>query len=341
MAANLDSGAYHRLGEWLRSNVPQLGQLLGVVKFPGGQSNPTYRVDCNDGSCVLRRRPFGPLLPKAHMIEREYQVMAALQGSGVPVPTMLAYCRDEAVIGTEFFVMERVEGRIFWDPAFPGFAPAERAALFDAMNATVAALHRVNPADVGLSRFGRPEGFMSRQVRTWTEQYRAACTREIKSMNELINWLPARVPVDAAVPRIFHGDLRLDNMIFHPVEPRVVAILDWELSTLGDPMADLAYHLMTWRIPPQLFRGLGGLDLASLGIPGEREYLSAYLRRTGAEMPADWAFYLAFALFRVASILQGVAKRAQEGNASATNAADLGARAEPLADIGWQIARSA
>jgi aminoglycoside phosphotransferase (APT) family kinase protein len=335
---DLDAGAMQRLAQWLDQAVPQLGKLRGIAKFSGGQSNPTYGVTCAAGSCVLRRRPFGPLLPKAHMIEREYAVMAALDGSGVPVPKMFAFCDDAGVIGAAFYVMERVEGRIFWDPSFPGHSPAERAAFFDAMNQTVAALHRLKPQDVGLGDYGRPEGFMARQVRRWTEQFRAAQTHEIPAMDQLMVWLAERVPADPAQPRVFHGDLRLDNMIFHPTEPRVLALLDWELSTLGDPMADLAYHVMTWRIPARLFRGLGGFDLRDLGIPAERDYLDAYLRRTGAEPPQNWTFYLAFSLFRIAAILQGVAKRAQDGNASNKDAADVGARAAPLAELGWQIA---
>lgn len=341
MAHDLDASAMQRLADWLRLAVPQLGELREVAKFAGGQSNPTYGVTCSAGNCVLRRRPFGALLPKAHMIEREYAVMSALRGSGVPVPGMLAFCDDVSVIGSAFYVMERVDGRIFWDPSFPEHSPAARTALFDAMNQTVAALHRLKPADVGLADYGHPGGFMARQVRRWSEQYRAAQTHEIKAMDELIAWLAKRVPADPVQPRLFHGDLRLDNMIFHPTEPRVLALLDWELSTLGDPMADLAYHMMTWRIPAQLFRGLAGIDLEALGIPTEHEYLSAYLRRTGAEQPGDWKFYLAFSFFRVASILQGIAKRAQEGNASSKDAAEVGARAAPLAELGWAIARGA
>jgi aminoglycoside phosphotransferase (APT) family kinase protein len=339
MVDTIDPAALRRLSKWLAKEAPQLGKIQNIVKFPGGQSNPTYRIIGGGGNCVLRRRPFGPLLPKAHMIEREYAVMSALRGSGVPVPAMLSYCEDELIIGSAFYLMEHVEGRIFWDPTFPEHSPAERAAFYDAMNSTVAALHRIKPADVGLECYGRPAGFMARQVRRWTEQYRMAQNHEIRAMEELIAWLPNRVPPDPSQPRLVHGDLRLDNLIFHPTKAQVLAILDWELSTLGDSTADLAYHVMTWRIPPQLFRGLAGLDLPSLGIPTEHEYLKAYQRRTREEPTGHWSFYLAFSLFRVASILQGIAKRAMEGNASAIDAAELGARAEPLADIGWTIAR--
>jgi aminoglycoside phosphotransferase (APT) family kinase protein len=273
------------------------------------------------------------------MIEREFAVMDGLKGSGVPVPAMLALCDDPAVIGAAFFLMDFVDGRIFWDPALPDLPRHERTAAFASMNETVARLHMVDPAAVGLADFGRPQDFMGRQVRRWTEQYRAAETRPIAAMESLITWLPGRLPPDSPRPALFHGDLRLDNMIFHPTEPRVVAVLDWELSTLGDPIADLAYHMMTWRIPPELFRGLHGLDLEALGIPGEEAYRADYFARMGRDDSVDWPFYLAFGLFRVASILQGVAKRAQDGNASSPEASHVGAKAEPLAEIGWRIAQ--
>lgn len=338
-AAPLEAQSLARLSEWLRERVPALGNLQSAEKFAGGQSNPTYRLLCSEGSCVLRRRPFGHLLPKAHMIEREYIVMSALHKTSVPVPRMLGYCKEEAVIGAQFYLMEYLEGRIFWDPTLPSYSAAGRASLYDAMNAVVANLHSIDPQSVGLQSYGRPNGFMARQVRLWTEQYRAAQTGEIRSMDELIAWLPAHVPPDPPQACVFHGDLRLDNLMFHPTEPRVTAVLDWELSTIGDPNADLAYHMIGWRIPQQLFRGLGGVDLAELGIPNEHEYLQAYLARRHAELPENWTFYLAFSLFRLASILQGIARRARDGNASAADAADLGARAAPLADIGWEIAK--
>lgn len=336
-----ESQSIERLADWLHTNVPQLGQLQSVTKFAGGQSNPSYRLVCSGGSAVLRRRPFGALLPKAHMIEREYTVMSALRHTAVPVPAMLAYCRDEGVIGAQFYLMEYLEGRIFWDPSLPGCSAAERTSLYDAMNAVVAGLHSIDPTDVGLETYGRPSGFMARQVHLWTQQYRAAQTEEIRAMDKLIAWLPEHLPPEPSLARVFHGDLRLDNLIFHPTEPRVIAVLDWELSTLGDPIADFAYHMIIWRIRPDLFRGLAGLGLQALGIPTEQEYLRAYLARTQREHSQDWNFYLAFSLFRLASILQGIAKRAQDGNASAIGAADLGARAAPLADIGWSIADGA
>lgn len=337
-ASPLEAQSLARLSEWLRENHPQFGTLRSVEKFVGGQSNPTYRLLCSAGSCVLRRRPFGHLLPKAHMIEREYVVMSALHKASVPVPRMFGYCKDEAVIGAQFYLMEYLEGRIFWDASLPGHSAPERASLYDAMNAVVANLHSIDPKSVGLEAYGRPTGFMARQVRLWTEQYRAAQTQEIGSMNELIGWLPAHLPPDPPQARVVHGDLRLDNLMFHPTEPRVIAILDWELSTIGDPNADLAYHMIGWHMPPQLLRGLEGLDLPALGIPTEQDYLHAYLERRHADLPESWNFYRAFSFFKLASIAQGVAKRASDGNASAADAASVGARAPAIADIGWRIA---
>jgi aminoglycoside phosphotransferase (APT) family kinase protein len=329
--------AMRRLGSWLsQQGLKQSGEPQ-LRKFSGGQSNPTYCFAWGNAELVLRRKPFGELLPKAHMIEREYKVLDALRDTAVPVPRVLGLCEDTQVIGVAFYVMERVEGRIFWDPRLPGMSPDERRRIFDAMNRTVAALHAIEPARVGLEKFGRPEGFMSRQIALWTSQYQAAITRDIPEMDALAEWLLRHTPAESGSSGIFHGDLRLDNMIFHPTEPRVVALLDWELATLGDPLADFAYHLMTWRVPPDVFRGLKGSELAALGIPSEQQYVTDYCRRSGrAELP-ELTFYLAFSFFRVASILQGIAKRAQSGNASAANAAAMGARAGPLAQLGWAM----
>lgn len=325
---------------WLATHVPGYRGPGTLAKFGFGQSNPTFRLSSPSGDYVLRRKPFGALLPKAHAVEREFRVLKALAGSGVPVPRVFALCEDAAVLGAVFFIMEFVEGRSFYDQRLPGLAPAERGAIFDAMNDAVAKLHGIDPAAVGLSGYGRPEHFIARQVETWTRQYRASEGATIPAMENLIGWLPRNLPPPQS-PAIFHGDLRIDNMIFHATEPRVVAILDWELSTLGDPIADFAYNCMFWRIGAALFRGFAGLDLAALGIPSEAAYVRRYCARTGRGELPHFAFYLAFSLFRMAAILQGVWRRAQDGNASAADAAEVGAKAGPLAAIGWDIARGA
>ncbi|MXO60635.1 phosphotransferase [Altererythrobacter salegens] len=308
-----------------------------MEKFGFGQSNPTYRVRSEAGDFVLRRKPFGELLPKAHAIEREFQVLHALAQSDVPVPRVHALCEDPQVLGAAFYVMDFVDGRIFYDQRLPGLSAHQRAEIFDAMNVAVSSLHNVDPLSVGLDSFGRSDGFLERQVSLWTRQYRASEGARCEAMDELIAWLPENLPTPQT-GRIFHGDLRLDNMIFHPTEPRVVAFLDWELSTLGDPLADFAYHAMVWRVGAELFRGFADLDRAAMGIPEESEYVQRYCKRTGRSGIPHWDFYLAFSLFRVAAILQGVWKRAQLGQASAEDAEVVGAKARPLAQIGARIA---
>ncbi len=332
MAAAIDAG---RLAEWMRGAVPGFRGPLRIEAISGGQSNPTYRVSAPSGRYVLRRKPPGKLLPSAHAVDREYRVMRALHGSGVPVPRMLALCADEGVIGTMFYIMEHVEGRVFYDPRLPGQTPAERAAMFDDMNRVIAALHRVDPAAVGLGDFGKPGNYFARQFARWSQQYRASQTETIEAMDKLIEWLPLHIPEDDETS-IVHGDFRMDNLIFHPSEPRVVAVVDWELSTLGHPLGDFAYHVMAWRFSPELFRGLAGADLRALGIPDEEEYVQAYCRRTGRTRIEHWDFYMAFVMFRMAAIFQGIMGRVRDGTATDVRAREAGAKARPVAELAWQ-----
>ncbi|MDE2479410.1 MAG: phosphotransferase [Betaproteobacteria bacterium] len=325
------------LGEYLAARLPELRLPLQISLFEGGQSNPTYLLgDAGGRRWVLRRKPPGRLLPSAHAVDREYRVMSALADSEVPVPRMRLLCTDESVIGTMFYVMDWVEGRIFFDPRLPGARPGERAELFDAMNRSIAALHRVDPAAVGLGDYGKPGRYVARQIERWSQQYRASQTEPLEAMERLMQWLPEHVPQGDEVA-VVHGDFRMDNLIFHPVEPRVLAVLDWELSTLGHPLADFAYHCMAWRLGPGQFRGMAGEDLAALGIPSEAEYVAAYCARTGRARvaPEDWEFFLAFNMFRLAAILQGVLARALQGNAASAQALEAGSRARPLAEAAW------
>ena len=341
------------LEAWLRLNVPDFSGPLTVEQFKGGQSNPTYKLVTPVRSYVMRTKP-GPaakLLPSAHAIAREFRVMSALALTGVPVATMHALCEDESVIGRAFYLMAFIEGRVLWDQALPGFDVAGRAAIYDEMNRVIAALHSVDPNAVGLADYGRPGNYFERQIGRWSKQYTASVTRPIEAMDRLIAWLPGHIPAgarDDAQVSIVHGDFRLDNLVFHPSEPLVLAVLDWELSTLGHPLADFSYHCMAWHIPPGAFRGIGGLDHAALGIPDEKSYVRRYCERTGRggaqavdTVMADWNFYLAYNLFRLAAILQGIAKRAEEGTAASAQARQAGAGARGLAEMGWQFARSA
>jgi aminoglycoside phosphotransferase (APT) family kinase protein len=328
------------LARYLRREIGPFDGDLAVAQFQGGQSNPTYRIEAGERRYVLRRKPPGKLLPSAHAVEREYRVMAALANTDVPVPAMVALCEDESVIGTAFYVMEHVSGRILWDPSLPGLSPRERAAHYDELNRVLAALHRVDPSSVGLESFGRPGTYVERQVARWSKQYEGAAAAgapRIDAMDRLIEWLPKHVPQDDETS-IVHGDYRLDNVVFDPVEPRIVAVLDWELSTLGHPLSDLAYQAMAWRLSPEQFRGLAGVDLAALGIPSEREYVAAYCKRTGRDGIAEWESYLVFNMFRIAAILHGVLARALQGNAASQNALDMGGRARGLAETAWALA---
>ncbi len=312
---------------------------LTIARFGGGQSNPTFLLKGGGKSYVLRKKPEGPLLPSAHAIEREHRVMSALKGSGVPTPATLCLCEDATILGTPFFMMEHVEGRIFWDPTLPGLSPAERAAIYDDINRVIARLHGLDVAAVGLSDYGRPGHYLERQIGRWSKQYLASQTHVIEPMLRLIEWLPRHLPPPSATGLV-HGDLRVDNMIIHPREPRVVALLDWELSTLGDPLADFGYHMLTWILHADEFRGMAGADLAALGIPGALDYLKRYAERRGlgAIDPALWDYCLVYNLFRLAAILQGIAKRVEEGNAAAADARETGARAGKIATLAWRTA---
>jgi aminoglycoside phosphotransferase (APT) family kinase protein len=315
-------------------------RISGVEQFKGGQSNPTYRITAAGGKTyVLRRKPPGKLLPSAHAVEREYRVIRALHRTGFPVARPLALCEDEAVIGTAFYVMDCVEGRVLWDQALPGMSRSERAAIWDELNRVIAWLHSIDYRAVGLEDFGKPGNYIGRQIARWSKQYQASETEPIEAMNNLIAWLPKNIPPETGTA-VVHGDFRLDNVIYHAAEPRILAVLDWELSTLGDPLADFAYHCMSWHIPPGEFRGISGLDLPSLGIPTEKEYVARYCERTGRKAidPSHWDFYLAYNLFRIAAILQGIMKRVVDGTAASAHARDAGMRARPMAELGWKQA---
>ena len=325
-----------RLGAWLAANVAPLDGPLEIAQFKGGQSNPTYLLAAGRQRYVLRRKPPGKLLPSAHAVDREYRVIRALAGSGVPVAKAYGLCEDDAVIGTAFYVMEYVAGRVFWDPSLPGLDPAGRSAIHDEINRVIAALHSVDYASAGLGDYGRSGEYIARQVARWSKQYQASESEKIEAMDNLIAWLPQNIPAGDETS-IVHGDYRIDNVIFHPDEPRILAVLDWELSTLGHPLADFAYNCMVWRIPPGTFRGLGGHDLAALGIPSEREYVAAYCRRTGRNgiEPRDWEYYMVYNMFRIAAIVQGVMARSLQGNASSAQALETGRAARPLAELAW------
>jgi aminoglycoside phosphotransferase (APT) family kinase protein len=325
-----------RLGSYLAEHIPGFSPAdLSAEKFPGGQSNPTFKLTTSDTSYVLRRKPPGELLASAHAVDREFRVISALQDTDVPVPRSLVLCEDESVIGSMFYVMEYLEGRVLWDPLLPDAADnAERSATYDAMNQTLAALHNVDVDAVGLSDFGRPGNYFERQISRWSKQYRASETRRIEGMEFLIEWLPANMPEDDGSVSLVHGDYRLDNMMFHPSEPRVIAVLDWELSTLGHPLADLAYQCMAWMLPGDgTMKGLAGVDRASLGIPSDEEYIARYCERTGRAGIDNWNFYLAFSLFRLAAILQGIIKRVEVGTASSSEAADRAELMDPLVNM--------
>ena len=325
------------LAAFLRAHGPGLDGPVAIEPLSGGQSNPTFRLRSNDRSYVLRKQPEGELLPSAHAVDREYRVITALRGTGVPVPRTYVYSDDRSVVGTPFYVMDFAAGRHFQDPALPELDAADRAALWDDINRVIATLHEVDYAAIGLSDFGRPGNYFERQIGRWTRQYRASETETIASMDRLIDWLPRNILADDA-SSIVHGDFRIDNLIVDAREPRVVAVLDWELSTLGHPLADFSYHVMAWRLTQAQFRGMADKDLDALGIPPEREYVERYGARTGRARidPRDWEFCIVFSMFRLAAILQGIAKRALGGNAADPHGADVGRRARIVADVAWR-----
>ena len=335
------------LEAWLHANMSGFQGPLTVEMFKGGQSNPTYKLITPACAYVMRAKP-GPvakLLPSAHAIEREFAVMKGLAGTGVPVAKMHVLCEDEAIIGRAFYVMEFVAGRVLWDQSLPGMTPTQRGEIYDEMNRVIAALHSVKFAEQGLANYGKPGSYIERQIGRWSKQYLASVTQDIPAMNKLIEWLPANIPnsaKDESLVSIVHGDYRLDNLMFHPTEPKVLAVLDWELSTLGHPLADFSYHCMAWHITPGSFRGIGGLDHKAMGIPEESEYIKRYCERTGFTTPEklaiDWNFYIAYNLFRMAAILQGIAKRVEAGTASSEQAKASGAGAKPMAELAWLFA---
>jgi len=342
-----DTGA---LEIYLSHHLEGFSGPMTIEIFKGGQSNPTYKLITPGRSYVMRAKP-GPvakLLPSAHAVEREFKVMRGLQDTAVQVPRMFCLCEDESVIGRAFYIMEFVEGRVLWDQSLPGMTKQQRSEIYDEMNRVISALHTVDVVKQGLSGYGKPGNYFERQISRWSKQYQASVTQPISEMDSLMQWLPANIPAsarDAGLVSIVHGDFRLDNLLFHPTEPRVLAVLDWELSTLGHPLADFSYHCMAWHIPPGTFRGIGGLDLDSLGIPSETQYIAQYCKRTGLTTPealkADWNFYLAYNLFRLAAILQGIAKRVEAGTASSAQAVTSAAGAPLLAKMAWDFALKA
>lgn len=327
------------LARYLRAQVEGFSGALEVSRFRGGQSNPTFLLQAGGKRYVLRSKPAGKLLPSAHAVDREFRIIRAMREAGLPVAHAYCLCEDETVIGTMFYVMEHVDGRVFWDPSLPGLTGAERAAIYDQMNEVIARLHGLDYTALGLADYGKPGNYFARQIARWTRQYRASETERIEAMDQLIAWLPDHIPPGDETA-IVHGDYRIDNLIFHPGEPRILVVLDWELSTLGHPLADLSYHLMTWHLPAGEFRGLRGKDLDALSIPSESGYVDAYCRRTGRSPidPGHWDFYLAYNMFRVAGIRQGIMRRALDGNAASQHALEAGRRARNMAEAGWRLA---
>lgn len=329
---------HFKLADYLEQHVMGFRGPITTEKFAGGQSNPTFLLKAHRGQYVLRRKPPGELLKSAHAVDREFQVISALADTDVPVAHAYHLCTDDSVIGSMFYLMEYIDGRVMWDPALPALQPAQRTAIYAEMNRVLAALHAVDIHSAGLADYGKPGNYFERQVGRWTKQYRASETEPIAAMETLINWLPAHMPADDGCIALVHGDFRLDNMLFHPTEPTVLALVDWELSTLGHPFADLAYQCMQLRMAHDgIMPGLGGLDRQALGIPSEQDYVAEYCQRRGIKDIEHWNFYLVFSFFRFAAILQGVKKRALEGNASSPKALQMGELVRPLADMAVEL----
>lgn len=328
------------LDAWLAENVEGYEGPLTLRQFKGGQSNPTYELTTPDRTYVLRRKPPGVLLPSAHAVDREFQVISALHAQGFPVARPYTLCTDDSVIGSMFYVMDKVEGRVFWDLKLPDLAPAERRAIYEAQTDTLAALHRFDPDAIGLSDYGKPGNYFARQVGRWTKQYQASEIDTIEAMDRLIAFLPGSLPADGPT-RIVHGDFRLDNMILAPDRAEVRAVLDWELSTLGDPMADFSYLLIAWVIPATLRNGLAGADLEALGIPSVEETVARYAEKSGTAPPANLDWLFAYNLFRLAAICQGIAGRVRDGTAASSHARTMAAQVGPLSDAAWSFAKKA
>lgn len=341
------SPAHHidarRLADYLTSHIDGFGGPLKIEQFKGGQSNPTYKLTTRRASYVLRRKPPGKLLASAHAVDREFRVISALSRASFPVPRPLHLCADDAVIGSMFYVMDFVPGRVFWNPWAPDLDGSERAALFGSLNETIARLHSFDPASLGLGDYGRPQGYVGRQIKRWSEQYRSSETHHIPAMERLIEWLPGACPADEPAA-IIHGDFRLDNCIIDLHQPRIIAVLDWELSTLGDPVADFTYHLMQWHMPAsKTGAGVGTLKghEHEAGLPAFGDYVASYCRRTGRAGIDNLDIYLAYNFFRIAAILQGIAGRVRDGTAANAHAATMGSQVEPLAETGWGFAMRA
>lgn len=331
-----------KLAAYLESHLDGFHGPLSAEKFPGGQSNPTFRIDAASGVYVLRRKPPGKLLKSAHAVDREYRVISALAHSDVPVARAYHLCADEAVIGSMFYLMEYMDGRIFWDPSLPELDNQARSAIYEEMGRVLAQIHAINPDEYDLADFGKPGNYFERQFDRWSGQYRASETDRIEDMETLIAWLAENMPPDDGRVSLVHGDFRLDNLIFDPFEARIIAVVDWELSTLGHPLADLAYQCMQWHFPNTgKLRGLADVNIGELGIPEEKTYVAGYLERAGMPSVENWSFYLAFCFFRLAAIVQGVKKRALDGNASSQAALQMGELVYPLSALGMQtIAKS-